>query len=95
MSLLQIVAVQIEISRGTFGKLCRKWTVLCLDPLPRWVDEADQSGRAAADLRRKFGDFVESGFRKRVEDGIACQRVQGVRARWLGSSAFMTSPRAT
>ena len=67
-----------------FGKLRRKWTILCLDPLPRSIDEADQPGGAVADLRRQFGDFVESGFRKRVDDGVV-SALQGVQAHWLES----------
>jgi hypothetical protein len=76
-----------------FGQLCGEGPILGLDPLPRCVDEAHQRGGAVANLRRQFGDLVEAGFRKRVDDGVVFQRFEASRLIGWGQSVH-DMPRA-
>jgi hypothetical protein len=46
------------------------------EPLPVVVHERDQGDRRREQLRRHFGDAVETGFGRGIQDGAPAQRAQ-------------------
>jgi hypothetical protein len=70
----------LEKGRGTDGldegRLAPAEAQLRLEPLPLFINEADQGDRCLANLRGHTNEVIEVRFRRCVEDAVASERRQ-------------------